>query len=238
MIEGRTVAVIMPAYNAERTLEMTFSELPMDIVDHVILTDDASRDRTVQLAHELGIQTILRHDRNLGYGANQKTCYDMALELNADIIVMLHPDYQYTPHLITAMASAIAFQVWPVMFASRILGQGAIEGGMPRYKYLANRCLTSFQNILTGRKLSEYHTGFRAFSAKVLRTIDYHANSDDFIFDNEIISQIFLAGYEIGEISCPTRYAPESSSINFSRSVRYGLGVVRVSLLHFFRRFA
>lgn len=220
----------MPAYNAEKTLEQTYAEIPFDIVDEVILTDDFSQDNTVAKARELGIRTVIRHEHNKGYGGNQKTCYDKALELGSDIVVMVHPDYQYTPKLIHSMAYMIADEVYPVALASRILGKGALKGGMPRIKYIANRFLTLFQNILLGQKLSEYHTGYRAFSAEVLRAIKYKVNSDDFIFDNEMLAQIFYAGFEIGEMTCPTRYFDEASSINLARSSVYGLGVLWVSV--------
>lgn len=220
----------MPAYNAEKTLEQTYAEIPFDIVDEVILTDDFSQDNTVAKARELGIRTVIRHEHNKGYGGNQKTCYDKALELDSDIVVMVHPDYQYTPKLIHSMAYMIADEVYPVALASRILGKGALKGGMPRIKYIANRFLTLFQNILLGQKLSEYHTGYRAFSAEVLRAIKYRDNSDDFIFDNEMLAQIFYAGFEIGEMTCPTRYFDDASSINLARSSVYGLGVLWVSV--------
>ena len=232
MIHGKKVIVVMPAYNAEKTLEQTCAEIPRDIVDEVILTDDASRDGTVAKARELGIREVLVHPRNRGYGGNQKTCYDRALELGADIVIMLHPDYQYTPKLIESMAYVIANDVYPVVFGSRILGKGALKGGMPLIKYIANRFLTFTQNVLLSQKLSEYHTGYRAFSAEVLRNVDYHACSDDFILDNEMAAQIFWAGYEIGEITCPTKYFKEASSINLARSTVYGLGVLRVSLVY------
>ena len=220
----------MPAYNAEETLEMTLNEVPRDIVDYVILVDDNSKDETSVLASKLNIQYVIRHDKNKGYGGNQKTCYNKALEINADIVVMLHPDYQYTPKLIHSMCYLIANGVYPVVFGSRILGVGALKGGMPLYKYIANRFLTLFQNFILGQKLSEYHTGYRAFSTDVLRRINYNSNSDDFIFDNEFIAQIFSAGYEIAEITCPTRYFEEASSISFMRSVKYGLGVLKVTI--------
>ncbi len=222
----------MPAYNAEKTLEKTYAEIPRDIVDIVILTDDCSRDNTIQKAKELGIEEILVHERNKGYGGNQKTCYNRALELGADIVVMLHPDYQYTPKLIHSMVYVIAEGVYPVVLASRILGKGALKGGMPLIKYVANRCLTLVQNMLLRQKLSEYHTGYRAFSAEVLRNIKYKVDSDDFIFDNEMLAQIFYAGYEIGEITCPTKYFDDASSINLKRSSIYGLGVLRVSAVY------
>lgn len=236
MIDGKKVVVVLPAYNAERTLARTYAEIPHDVVDDVILVDDASSDRTVALARQLGIRHIIVHEQNRGYGGNQKTCYAHALELGADIVVMLHPDYQYTPKLIRAMASIIADGVYPVVLGSRILGKGARKGGMPLYKYIANRVLTFIQNLLIGAKLSEYHTGYRAFRSDVLRSIRLDANSDDFIFDNEVLSQILFAGYEIAEVTCPTRYFEEASSINFWRSVRYGLGVLRVSLEHLLAR--
>lgn len=223
----------MPAFNAERTLAQVYGEIPFNIVDEVILTDDFSIDNTLALAEELGIKHVLRHDRNMGYGANQKTCYRKAKELGADIILMIHPDYQYTPKLIEAMSSIIANEVYPVVLGSRILGKGALKGGMPLYKYIANRGLTFLQNLLMNQKLSEYHSGLRAFSSDVLNEIDFQHNSDDFIFDNEILAQILYKGHEIGEITCPTRYFPEASSINLKRSTIYGFGVLRVSFLYF-----
>jgi glycosyltransferase involved in cell wall biosynthesis len=236
MINGKKLVVVLPAFNAGNTLEMTYLEMPFNVVDEVILVDDGSTDDTIDIAQRLGIEHVVVHDQNRGYGGNQKSCYDKALELGGDVIVMVHPDYQYTPKLITSMAAAIAYDVWPVMFGSRILGKGALRGGMPKYKYVANRLLTLFQNLMIGQKLSEYHTGYRAFDAEVLRSIPYHDNSDDFVFDNEIISLIFLAGYEIGEITCPTKYFPNASSISLNRSVRYGLGVIRVSIRHMLAR--
>jgi len=236
MINGRKLVVVLPAFNADKTLAMTYREIPADIVDEVILVDDYSLDDTVGIARSLNIAHVIQHARNHGYGGNQKSCYDKALELQADIVVMLHPDYQYTPRLISAMASLIAWDVYPVVFGSRILGKGALAGGMPRYKWIANRVLTLVQNLLLGEKLSEYHTGYRAFSAEVLRRIAYHKNSDDFIFDNEIVSQIFMAGFTIAEITCPTRYFDEASSIKLGASVRYGLGVLRVSMQHMLHR--
>jgi glycosyltransferase involved in cell wall biosynthesis len=230
MIKQKKVVVVMPAYNAAQTLEKTWSEIPLDIVDEVVLVDDASRDETSQLAKQLGIHHVLRHDDNRGYGGNQKTCYSKALELGADIIIMVHPDYQYSPKLIESMAYIIANDVYPVVYASRILGKGALKGGMPMYKYIANRMLTLFQNIMMGQKLSEYHTGYRAFSGDALKKVDLEANSDDFVFDNQITAQIFMAGMEIAEVTCPTRYFEEASSINFKRSVIYGLGVLKVCL--------
>jgi glycosyltransferase involved in cell wall biosynthesis len=230
MINNKTITVVLPAYNAEKTLEKTYREIPRDIVDHVILVDDLSRDRTPQLAAELGIRHVVLHSENKGYGGNQKTCYDKALELNSDIVVMLHPDYQYSPMLIHSMCYLIANGVYEVVLGSRILGKGALKGGMPVYKYIANRILTLTQNILMNQKLSEYHTGYRAFSGNVLKTVKYKLNSDDFVFDNQMLAQIFYAGFEIAEITCPTRYFNEASSINISRSIRYGLGVLGVSI--------
>lgn len=230
MLNNKSVCIVLPAYNASETLEMTYREIPFDIVDIVVLVDDASKDDTSEVAKKLGITHIIRHENNRGYGGNQKSCYQKALSLNADIVVMLHPDYQYTPKLIHAMVSVIAFDVYPVVFGSRILGKGAIKGGMPMYKYIANRFLTLGQNILMGQKLSEYHTGYRAFSSEIFKKINIELNSDDFVFDNQMIAQIFFANFEIGEITCPTKYFEEASSINFSRSVQYGLGVIGVSL--------
>lgn len=230
MINNKKVVVVLPAYNAERTLEMTYRELPFDIVDEVVLVDDASKDNTSELGKSLGIQHVIKHDQNKGYGGNQKTCYRKALELGADIAIMVHPDYQYTPKLVTAMCSIIANDVYPAVYASRILGKGALRGGMPIYKYIANRILTLFQNILINQKLSEYHTGYRAFSKEVLEAIDLEANSDDFVFDNQMTAQVFYAGFEIGEVTCPTKYFEEASSINFKRSAIYGLGVIKVSI--------
>jgi glycosyltransferase involved in cell wall biosynthesis len=234
MIKNKVVAVVLPAYNAEKTLESTYREIPFDIVDHVILVDDKSNDRTVELARQLGIKHVVEHEQNLGYGGNQKSCYRKALELDADIVVMLHPDYQYTPILIPSMCYLIANDLYPVVLGSRILGKGARKGGMPFYKYLANRILTLIQNILMNQKLSEYHTGYRAFSREVLETINYEANSDDFVFDNQMLAQIFWSGYEIGEITCPTKYFDDASSINFRRSMKYGMGVISVSFSYFF----
>lgn len=230
MIYGKKIAVVLPAFNAEKTLRQTYEEIPGDIVDYVILTDDGSSDRTLELAKELSIAHILKHEVNKGYGANQKTCYDRALELGSDIIVMLHPDYQYTPKLIPAMCHLIASGLYDIVLGSRILSKGAVKGGMPRYKYFANRILTFFQNIMLNQKLSEYHTGYRAFSGELLRKINYHNNSDGYIFDNELLSQIIFMKARIGEISCPVRYSPESSSINFFRSIVYGFGVIGVSV--------
>lgn len=222
--------MVLPAYNAAKTLEKTYREIPLDLIDDVVLVDDASRDNTIEEAGKLGIKHIVRHERNRGYGGNQKSCYQKALELEADIVIMLHPDYQYTPKLLHAMAGIIANGVYPAVYASRILGKGAIKGGMPMYKYIANRILTLTQNILIGQKLSEYHTGYRAFSKEIFDKIDIEANSDDFVFDNEMTAQVFFAGFEIGEVTCPTKYFDDASSINFQRSVKYGFGVLRVSL--------
>ena len=236
MVNGKKVVVVMPAYNAEKTLEQTYAEIPMDIVDEVILVDDHSRDETSALAHSLGIHHVIRHQENKGYGGNQKTCYDKALEIGADIVIMVHPDYQYTPMLIPVMTWMIANNLYPVVLASRILGNGALKGGMPLYKYIANRFLTLAQNILVGQKLSEYHTGYRAFSREVLETIKLDQNSDDFVFDNQMLSQIIMADFEIGEVTCPTKYFEEASSINLSRSITYGLGVLGTSLQHLFHK--
>jgi len=236
MLNGKKIVVVLPAYNAARTLERTYNEIPFEIVDDVVLVDDNSRDDTVAEGQRLGIKHIIKHEVNKGYGGNQKSCYRKALELNADIVIMLHPDYQYTPKLIMAISSIIANELYPVVLASRILGKGALRGGMPMYKYVANRMLTLFENIMLGQKLSEYHTGYRAFSADVIRSIDFTHNSDDFVFDNEMISQIFMNGFEIAEVTCPTKYFEEASSINFSRSMKYGRGVLRVSLTHRFHK--
>ncbi|QEE51280.1 glycosyltransferase family 2 protein [Flavobacterium alkalisoli] len=233
MINNKKITVVLPAYNAEKTLITTYNEIPFDIVDEVILVDDNSTDNTYKLAKEIGIKHVIKHDKNLGYGGNQKTCYNNALETGADIIIMLHPDYQYTPKLIHAMAYIIANEVYPVVIGSRILGKGAIKGGMPYYKYIANRFLTFTQNVLMNQKLSEYHTGYRAYSRNVLTEIDYNNNSDDFIFDNEFLAQIFNRKYEIAEVTCPTKYFEEASSINFKRSLKYGFGVLGVSFKYF-----
>jgi glycosyltransferase involved in cell wall biosynthesis len=229
MINNKKIVVVLPAYNAESTLEQTYAEIPRDIVDEVVLVDDASKDGTADLAHSIGIKHVVQHPKNRGYGGNQKTCYDTALSLGADIVIMLHPDYQYTPQLIPAIASMIASGLYQVVFGSRILGMGALRGGMPHYKYISNRFLTLIQNTLMRQKLSEYHTGYRAFTSEVLEKINYHANSDDFVFDNEMIAQIFYAGYDIAEVTCPTKYFAAASSINFARSVVYGLGVLKVT---------
>jgi glycosyltransferase involved in cell wall biosynthesis len=234
MIKDKKIIIVLPAYNAALTLEKTYKEIPFDIVDEVVLVDDKSKDDTVEVATKIGIKHIIRHAENKGYGGNQKSCYNKALELGGDIVIMLHPDYQYTPLLIQSMAHIIANDLYPVVFGSRILGKGALKGGMPLYKYFFNRCLTLTQNILINQKLSEYHTGYRAFSREVLETIDFEACDNDFVFDNEMISQIFMANFDIAEITCPTKYFDEASSINFKRSAQYGMGVLRVSFTHFF----
>ncbi len=236
MYKGKRVVVVLPAYNAAKTLEQTYREIPFELVDEVILCDDHSRDQTVEKARELGIRHIIVHERNKGYGGNQKSLYNKALEIGGDIIIMLHPDYQYTPKLIPAMVNIIGEELYPVVLGSRILGMGALRGGMPLYKYVANRFLTFAQNLLVRYKLSEYHTGYRAFSRQVLETINYEQNSDDFVFDNEMLSQIIYAGFDIAEVTCPTKYFEEASSINFRRSLKYGLGVLRVSVGHFLQR--
>lgn len=236
MYLDKKVVVVLPAYNAAKTLEITYKEIPFDVVDDVILVDDASHDHTVKKGRELGIRHIISHFQNKGYGGNQKTCYNTALKLNADIVIMLHPDYQYTPKLIIAMVSIIGNGLFPVVFGSRILGKGALQGGMPMYKYIANRFLTFTQNVLSNQKLSEYHTGYRAFSREVLESIDYNSNSDDFIFDNQMIAQIFAKGFQIGEVTCPTKYFEDASSINLKRSMKYGLGVLGVSGRYFLHR--
>ena len=228
MLKGRNIVVVMPAYNAERTLRKTYTEVPKEIADDIILVDDQSQDRTAEIARSLGINTIV-HSKNLGYGGNQKTCYQEALKLGADIVIMVHPDYQYTPKLITAMASLIAEGLFDCVLGSRILGVGALQGGMPPYKYVANRILTLFQNLMLGYKLSEYHTGYRAFSRKVLETLPLENNDDDFVFDNQMLAQIIYAGFNIGEITCPTRYMEDSSSISFPKAVLYGIGVIKTS---------
>lgn len=233
MIDQKKIIVVLPAYNAGKTLSGTFNEIPFDIVDDVILVDDNSNDNTKEIAKQLGIKHIISHEKNLGYGGNQKTCYNKALEIGGDIIIMLHPDYQYTPKLIHSMSYLIANEVYPVVIGSRILGKGALKGGMPIYKYIANRFLTLFQNILMNQKLSEYHTGYRAYSRVVLEQIDFNKNSNDFIFDNQFIAQIFHKGFEIAEITCPTKYFEDASSINFSRSLKYGLGVMTISVTYF-----
>ena len=236
MYKNKKVVVVLPAYNAAQTLRKTYNEIPFDLVDEVILCDDASKDHTVSVAKEIGIKHIIIHEKNKGYGGNQKSLYNKALELGGDIVIMLHPDYQYTPLLIPSMVNIIGDGLYPVVLGSRILGKGALKGGMPMYKYIFNRCLTLTQNILINQKLSEYHTGYRAFNREILETISYHENSDDFVFDNQMISQIFYAGFQIAEITCPTKYFPEASSINFRRSAKYGMGVLGVSFSHFFNK--
>lgn len=235
MLDGKRIVVVMPAYNAEQTLARTYQEIPREYVDEVVLVDDGSHDRTVVLARQLGIRTIV-HPVNRGYGGNQKTCYTEALKLGGDIVVMVHPDYQYSPRLILAMASMVSSGHYDVVLGSRILGGKSLHGGMPRYKYVANRLLTLFQNVMLGAKLSEYHTGFRAFSKEVLANLPLEENSDDFVFDNEMLAQAAYFGFRLGEISCPTRYMDEASSISFSRSVKYGFGVLRVSTAYFLAR--
>ncbi len=236
MYKNKKVVVVLPAYNAAKTLEKTYREIPFDLVDDVVLCDDHSRDNTADLARNLGIRHVIVHEQNKGYGGNQKSLYNKALEIGGDIVIMLHPDYQYTPKLIPSMVNIIGEELYPVVLGSRILGMGALRGGMPTYKYVANRFLTLAQNLLIHYKLSEYHTGYRAFNREVLETIRYNQNSDDFVFDNEMLSQIVYAGFDIGEVTCPTKYFEEASSINFRRSMKYGLGVLRVSLNHFFQR--
>ena len=236
MIKDKKVVVVMPAYNAAQTLEKTYKEIPFDVVDDVILVDDMSSDNTSELAKELGIQHVIRHEKNTGYGGNQKSCYNKALEIGADIVIMVHPDYQYTPMLIEPMSYIIANDVYQVVLGSRILGKGALKGGMPIYKYIANRLLTFFQNVMMNQKLSEYHTGYRAFSKEVLESIDFNIDSDDFVFDNQMLAQITYAGYEIAEVTCPTKYFEEASSINFKRSSIYGFGVLWTSISFFLQR--
>jgi glycosyltransferase involved in cell wall biosynthesis len=233
MIHNQKIIVVLPAYNASKTLVTTYNEIPFDIVDEVILVDDNSTDETIAVAKQIGIKQIIKHEKNLGYGGNQKSCYNKALALDADIVIMLHPDYQYTPKLIHSMSYLIANKVYPVVIGSRILGNGALKGGMPLYKYISNRFLTLVQNVLMRQKLSEYHTGYRAYSKEVLQTIDFNKNSDDFVFDNQFLAQIFYAGFEVAEITCPTKYFDDASSINFSRSVKYGLGVLKTALAYF-----
>jgi glycosyltransferase involved in cell wall biosynthesis len=236
MIDNQKIVIVLPAYNASKTLETTINDIPRDIVDDIILVDDQSTDNTLQIAKDIGIKHIIVHEKNKGYGGNQKTCYQKALALNADIIIMLHPDYQYTPKLIHSMAYLIANDVYPVVIGSRILGKGALKGGMPIYKYIANRFLTLVQNIIINQKLSEYHTGYRAFSRDVLLQIPFEKNSDNFIFDNQMLCQIFNKGFDIAEITCPTKYTAESSSIKFKNSVIYGFGVLKTSLQYAFHR--
>jgi glycosyltransferase involved in cell wall biosynthesis len=234
MYKNKKIVVVLPAYNAALTLEKTYSEIPMELVDEVILCDDASKDNTIEVGKKLGIKHMISHEKNKGYGGNQKSLYNKALELGADIVIMLHPDYQYTPKLIPSMVNIIGEDLYDCVLGSRILGRGALEGGMPLYKYIANRFLTFTQNILVSHKLSEYHTGYRAFSKKLLQGINFNANDDDFVFDNEMLSQIIYNGFGIAEVTCPTKYFEEASSINFTRSTKYGLGVLRVSLIHRF----
>ncbi|MFN0274529.1 MAG: glycosyltransferase family 2 protein [Chitinophagales bacterium] len=236
MYAGKKVVIVMPAYNASKTLKQTYDEIPFEIVDEVVLVDDASNDDTAHIAAGIGIKHIIVHQKNKGYGGNQKSCYEKALALGADIVIMVHPDYQYTPKLITAMTSIIGNELYHVVLGSRILGKGALKGGMPKYKYIFNRLLTYSQNIIMGQKLSEYHTGFRAFSKQVLERINYNANSDDFVFDNQMLAQICFAGYDIAEVTCPTKYFEEASSINFKRSAIYGLGVLRTSFQYRFQK--
>lgn len=235
MINNKKIIVIMPAYNAEKTLKQTYEEIYRDFVDEIILVDDHSNDKTLEIARDLGIKTI-QHDKNMGYGANQKSCYKSALENGADIVIMLHPDYQYTPKLIPTIASMLAFEEYDTVIASRMLGNSALKGGMPLYKFLANKFLTGFENLCTGEKLSEYHTGFRGFTRKSLENIPYENLSDDFLFDNEILALLMFKGFNIGEISCPTKYFKEASSINFVRSCKYGFGVLKVSLEYLLAR--
>ncbi|MGI9101700.1 MAG: glycosyltransferase family 2 protein [Terriglobales bacterium] len=229
MLNGKKIFVVMPAYNAAKTLEQTYSELPFDVVDSIILVDDGSTDATVQVARHLDIVTYV-HTTNFGYGRNQKTCYREALRLGADIVIMVHPDYQYSPRLVVALAGMLAYEEYDLAMGSRILGAGAMKGGMPLYKYIANRALTAFENFLLDYKISEYHTGYRAFTRQVLEKLPLGENSDDFAFDNEMVAQALYFGFRVGEISCPARYFPEASSINFLRSIRYGLAVLGVSL--------
>ena len=226
----------MPAYNASKTLEMTYNEIPKDIVDEVVVVDDCSQDDTAEKARSLGIEHVIQHQNNLGYGGNQKSCYKKALELGADIVVMVHPDYQYTPLLIPSLCYPISNGLFHVMLGSRILGKGALKGGMPYYKYISNRLLTLFQNVMIGAKLSEYHTGYRAFSREVLEKLNLQDNSDNFVFDNQMLSQIIYADYEIGEVTCPTKYFDEGSSINLKNSIVYGMGVLKVSFTHRFQK--
>ncbi|MCK9208647.1 MAG: glycosyltransferase family 2 protein [Salinivirgaceae bacterium] len=236
MIDNKKIIIVLPAYNAEKTLETTYNEIPFDIVDEVILVDDASKDNTYEVARRLGIRHIVKHDKNRGYGGNQKTCYNKALELNSDIVVMLHPDYQYSPKLLRSMCYLLADGLYEVVLGSRILGKGALIGGMPVYKYFANRMLTLSQNILMNQKLSEYHTGYRAFTANVLKSVNYNINSNDFVFDNQMLAQIFYAKFEIAEITCPTKYFDEASSINLVRSTKYGLGVLWVAFSYLLQK--
>ena len=235
MLNGKRITVVMPAYNAEKTLRKTHSEIPHDIVDNIILTDDASQDRTADVARQLNIKTFV-HMENKGYGGNQKTCYQEALRVGSDIVIMLHPDYQYTPKLITSMASMIAYDIFDAVIASRILGNKALQGGMPLYKYIANRFLTAVENFIIQQKLSEYHTGYRAFSAKVLENLPLLENSNDFVFDNEMLLQTMYFGFSVGEVSCPAKYFDGASSISFRRSVTYGIGVLHTAMKYFFSK--
>ncbi len=230
MLKEKRIIVVLPAYNAAKTLEQTYREIDFDIVDEVILVDDCSKDNTIEVAKKLGIKHIVHHEKNTGYGGNQKSCYNKAIELNADIVIMVHPDYQYTPLLIPSMCHLIESGLYHVVLGSRILGKGALKGGMPWYKYIANRLLTIFQNIMLNAKLSEYHTGYRAFSREVLQTINFNNNSNNFVFDNQMLAQIWFAGYEIAEITCPTKYFTDASSINIKNSSIYGLGVLKTSV--------
>ena len=230
MVNGKKVIVVLPAYNASKTLEITYNEVDFSIVDDVILVDDLSKDDTIEVGKQLGIRHIVAHEQNKGYGGNQKSCYNKALELGADIVIMLHPDYQYTPKLIPSMTHLLASGLYHVVLGSRILGKGALKGGMPMIKWIANRGLTLFQNILMNAKLSEYHTGYRAFTREVLEKVNYNANSDNFVFDNQMLAQIWYAGYEIAEITCPTKYFDDASSINFKNSSIYGIGVIKTSV--------
>ena len=236
MILEKKIIVVLPAYNASKTLEKTLSEIPLDVVDEIVLVDDFSQDDTVEVAQKLGVIHVIRHSKNMGYGANQKSCYLKALSLGADIVIMLHPDYQYTPKLIHSMSYLIATDLYPVVLGSRILGKGALKGGMPMYKYFSNRVLTFTQNLIMNQKLSEYHTGYCAFSSEVLRKISFEKNSNDFVFDNQLLAQVFMAGYEIAEITCPTKYFPEASSINLQRSIKYGIGCLTTSMEYFLHK--
>ncbi len=236
MIDKKRIVVVLPAYNADNTLEMTYKKIPFDIVDDVILVDDDSKDNTIKEAKKIGIKYIIEHNNNLGYGGNQKSCYNKALEIGGDIIIMLHPDYQYSPKLLRSMCYLLADGAYEVVIGSRILGKGALKGGMPKYKYVANRVLTFCQNILMNQKLSEYHTGYRAFTSNVLKSINYNINSNDFVFDNQMIAQIFYLNFEIAEITCPTKYFKEASSINLIRSIKYGIGVMWVAFSYFLQK--
>lgn len=236
MLKGKKIAVVMPAYNAEKTLQKTYDELPHEIIDEIILVDDNSGDNTAEIARRIGIKHVIVHDKNLGYGGNQKTCYKYAIKLGADIVVMIHPDYQYTPKLCISMAALIAENIYDCVLGSRILGTGALRGGMPLHKYLANRVLTAFQNIMLSHKLSEYHTGYRAFSTSLIKQLPLDLNSNNFLFDNQMLSQIIYGGYDIGEITCPTRYMEEASSINLKNSVVYGIGVIKTAVEYKFSK--